>query len=326
LLERLKQTALKHDPTRPTIYADNRLSDGVFLGTVFACDVLGINYMLETVDAFHSAYPKVRTLVSEHTNADSTLRGKVDLEKKQAQRISADLDIIEGRPYIAGSTLWSMHDYGTDYEPVWPIQRSGILDEYRNRKEAFYMMAARWSQRPVVHIASDWSLPHEDGEEVEVRVYTSCPTVELSLNGRSLGTKKGHNPVIWKVPYTLGTIRATGTWENAQKVTDSMGTPGDAVIVKLSGPAGMAADGKDAACLVARVTDDAGNTAPSYQYPILFQARGPVRLCGPGGSLAAIPSAGIASIVIRSTRRQGKALVVASTQGLAPGRLSFRCE
>ncbi len=325
LLERLKQTALKHDPTRPTIYADNRLSDGVFLGTVFICDVLGINYKLETIDAFHSAYPQIRILVSEHTNADSALRGRGDLERSQAERIAKDLDIIEARPYISGSTLWSMHDYGTDYEPVWPIQRSGILDEFRNPKEAFHMLAARWSRDPVIHIASDWSLPHREGEEVEVRVYTNCDTVELYLDARSLGTRKGFNPVVWKVPHTATRIRAIGRRGDSQTVTESVAVPGKAARVDITGPEEMLADGKDAACFVARITDKDGNTVPDFRQPILFECKGPVRLCGPGRSPLAMPSAGIASIAVRSTRRRGNASLTASADGIATGSISFPC-
>jgi len=322
MFDRLKQTALSLDPTRPTVYAENTLAEGVSLGTVFITDVIGINYQLESMDALHSAYPRLKMLVSEHTNAEVP-RGKPDDERKQVDRIAHDLDIIEPRAFVAGSALWSMHDYGTDYEPVWPIQRSGILDEYRNPKEAFYMIAARWRQDPVVHIASDWNFPHSEGQEVEVRVYANCDTVELSLGGHSLGAKKGLNPTVWRIPYSHGTISAVGRKGNAQPVMDSMAEPGEATRIELTGPEGIAADGKDAACVVARVTDRDGNVVPSFQHPVLFKARGPVHLCVPGGNYAAMPTAGITGIVLRSTERRGKASVIASAEGLTPGRLSF---
>jgi len=324
MFDRLKQTALSMDPTRPTVYAENTLAEGVSLGTVFITDVLGVNYQLESMDALHAAYPRLKMLVSEHTNAESP-RGNPDGERKQAERIARDLDIIEPRLFVAGSALWSMHDYGTDYEPVWPIQRSGVLDEYRNPKEAFHMIQARWRQDPVVHIASSWNLAHENGEEVEIRVYTNCATVELFLGSRSLGSKKGCNPVTWKVPFAPGTIQAVGRTENGQTVADSMPSPGEPTRIDLTGPEEMAADGKDAACLVARITDDDGNSVAGFQHPILFRARGPVCLCGPGGNPASMPSGGIASIAIRSTGR-GKASVIASAQGLASGRMSFSCQ
>ena len=319
LLDKLRQTAFRHDPTRPTIYADNKLGEGVHIGTVFVPHVLGINYKLESMDAFHSAYPQVKLLVSEHTNADNTVRGKSDLEKVQSERIAADLDIIESRPYVAGSTLWSMHDYGTDYEPVWPIQRSGVLDVYRNPKEAFHMLSARWRKSPVIHISSDWNLPHKEGEEVEVKVYTNCEGVELTLNGESLGTKTGEIPLVWNLPYKKGELTAISGREGEPSLVDSITTPRCASQIQLTCPNEITADGRDGVVLVARITDDSGTLVHDYQGEVLFQIKGPAKFRGIGGLSTAAVNAGIANIVISSRERAGKIRVTASAEGLRPG-------
>ncbi len=325
LLERLKATATKHDPTRPTVYAENKLADGVTQGTVFVPQVLGINYMLESIDAFHSAYPHARLLVSEHTNADRSIRGDLEQERVQAQRITSDLDTIESRPFLAGSTLWSMHDYGTDYEPVWPIQRSGVLDEYRVPKEAYHMLAVRWSHEPVLHIASDWNRSHVEGDEVEIRVYTNCSQVDLSLNGKSLGTKAGANPVIWKVPYSPGELSATAGREGRPVLCETVISPGPARGLALKYPETIRADEMDCAILLAQVVDEDNRPTPTYEKEIAFTVRGPGRIVGLGGSTSALTRAGLAVILVRSTGRKGRILVTASGEGISSGSASISC-
>jgi beta-galactosidase len=325
LLERLKATAAKHDPTRPTVYADNKLADGVTHGTVFIPQVLGINYMLESIDAFHSAYPQLKLLVSEHTNADRAVRGDLEQERLQAERIASDLDIIESRLFLAGSTLWSMHDYGTDYEPVWPVQRSGILDEYRLPKEAYHMLAARWSRHPVLHIASDWNGPHAEGEEVEVRIYTNCSQVELSLNGRSLGTKAGQNPAVWRVPYSPGEITAVAGGENLPVLCRTVSSPGRAHGIVLTCPDTMKADGRDCVVAVVQVVDEGNRPVAAYAKTIALETRGPGRVVAPGGSKEVLPRAGLAAIVVKSTGRKGKVIITASGEDLSPASATVSC-
>ncbi len=324
LLERLKATATKHDPGRPAVYAENKLADGVTQGTVFVPQILGINYMLESIDAFHSAYPQVKLLVSEHTNADRSVRGDLEQERLQAERIASDLEIIESRPFLAGSTLWSMHDYGTDYEPVWPVQHSGVLDGYRIPKEAFHMLAARWSQEPVLHIASDWNYPHAEGEEVEVRIYTNCSEVELSLNGKSLGTRGG-SPVVWRVPYSPGELSAAAGRENRPVVCETLASAEEACGIALTCPETMKADGRDCVVALAQVIDRDNRPVPTYDKEIAFHLRGPGRIIGLGGSNKALARAGISTSVVRSTGQKGKIMINASGEGLSSASATISC-
>ena len=320
MFERLKQTSMENDPTRPTIYADNKLGDGVSQGTVFIPHVLGINYKLESIDAFHSAYPNIKLLVSEHTNADNTVRGDGEIERIQSERISADLDIIESRAFISGSVLWSMHDYGTDYEPVWPLQKSGVLDAYRNPKEAYHMIKSRWGREPFIHLASDWCRGHSPGDEVDVRVYSNCPEVELVLNGDSLGERTGENPARWTVVYSPGELMALGRDGTGRQVEDLMASPGEPEGIDLSPTPGIAADGGDVVIVGARVIDAEGNTVPGYGDPITFELKGPGEIIGIGGSPSQIPLNGLANILVRPNDG-GKIKITAVGTGLRPADL-----
>jgi len=319
LLERLKKVANDHDPSRPTIYAENKLSDGAFLGTIFVPDVLGVNYKLESLEAFHSAYPRIKILVSEHTNADNTTLGDMEAEKRQAERIADDLDLIESMTFVSGSTLWSMHDYGTDYEPVWPVQRSGIVDAYRRPKEAFHMLRSRWCSAPVLHIASDWSLSHQRGEPVEVRVYTNLDEVELRRNGESLGVKEGSNPLVWSVPYAEGEITAIGRGRGGKDIIQSVATPGSACRIVLDCPKGLIADGRDGNIVSAKVLDASGIPVPAFEGDVTFHLRGPGHLRGPTGTTVRV-ARGTAVISLVSSGRRGKIILEARAKGLEPAQ------
>ncbi len=316
LLRQLRTTGKKLDPTRPTIYADNKLDEGGYLGTISMPDVLGINYSLDEIEDFHEDHPEIRLLVSEHTNADGTKRGCSEAEKEQARRISEDLDIIESRPFIAGSTLWSMHDYGTDYEPVWPIQKSGILDIYRNPKEAYHMLRARWSETPVLHLASDWNNAHQEGEMVEVRVYTNCETIQLFLGGGPVGEKKGANPQIWQVPFRDAELKVIGINDGVEPVSRSIILPGEPEKIELTSPRKIRSDGEDCILLEARVTDGEGIMVPDHRFNIYFECDGPGRIIGIGNARMVPTVDGIANIVLSSDIKRGEIVVTASSHGL----------
>jgi len=323
MFERLKQTSIEHDPTRPTIYADNKLGDGVFQETIYIPHVLGINYKLESIDAFHSAYPGLKLLVSEHTNADNSVRGEKEIERIQSERIASDLDFIESREYISGSTLWSMHDYGTDYEPVWPIQRSGVLDIYRNPKEAYYMLKSRWTSEPFVHLASNWHHGHSPGDQIDVRAYSNCSEVELLQNGGSLGSKSGSNPLEWKVEFKPGELKALGKSGQAVVASDSIASPGKPALVALSCSGDISADGRDVSILTARILDEDGNIVSGYKEPITFQIEGPGELVGIGGSMSAQPLEGITNMLVRSRTESGRLYVYAQGGGLRLGKIQI---
>ena len=66
-----------------------------------------------------------------------------------------------------------------------------------------------------MHLLPHWNWPDEfRGKAIPVWVYTNAESVELFLNGKSLGTrdwtgvKETH--LTWQVPYEPGTLRAVG--------------------------------------------------------------------------------------------------------------------
>jgi len=324
LFHTLNETAHRQDSTRLTVYAENKPDRGKQLGTTSIPDVLGINYKLPHVDGIRALLPDAKLFSSEHTNADATVRGNFELEMKQAERISSDLDIIEAHGYMAGSALWSMHDYGTDYEPVWPVQHSGILDIYRIPKEAYYCMKSRWTTSPFVHIAGHWTWTGDEGKNKTVTVWSNCDEVELFLNDRSLGARQGKRVLEWSVPFEPGVLKAVGR-AAAGPASDTLTTTEPPTRLELSGePTVLAADGFSVSVITARIVDENGNTVPSAGHVITFAVQGNATIRGIGGKSQSTAAAGLARIIAQSGLAPDDITVTGTAAGLEPGVLQLR--
>ena len=101
--------------------------------------------------------------------------------------------------------LWVMYDYNRGYAP--DVESSGCMDLFRLPKFSYHFFR---SQRPpatgpVVFIASHW-MP---GSPAEVRVFSNCEEVALSLDGRLLERRgPDRNRIATRLahpPFTFGT-------------------------------------------------------------------------------------------------------------------------
>jgi len=320
LFEQLNDVAHGCDPTRPTVYADNRPEEGKELGTVFVPDVLGINYKTPHLVEIREMLPELKVLSSEHTNADHAERGKLDTELAQIDKLKDSLDRIEAQRFMAGSALWSMHDYGTDYEPVWPIQHSGILDAYRLPKEAYQSLKIRWARERMIHICGHWTWPGHEGKQRTVTVLTNCDTIELYVNGRSLGIRRGENPSLWDVEYEPGTLTAIG-----RDVGDAVGPEisaalttaraADALVLEVSDDR-LLANGADCTEVTVRVVDKFGVVVPQAREEAVFSVDGPAHIRGIGGEPKTQLAAGVGRIIVQATDTPGDVTITAAYEAL----------
>jgi beta-galactosidase len=316
LFERLHRVAKACDPTRPTVYADNNPREGMQRGTVYVPDVLGINYELQHLDEFRAALPGLKFLSSETTNYEHRRRGDVAQDIGQVERFRDETDIVEQRDYMAGMALWSLHDYGTDYELSWPIQNSGVFDAYRLPKGGYWFLRSRWSAEPVVRIIGHWTWPGLEGQAIPVLVCTNAESVELYLNGRSLGVYPGKFLARWDVPYVPGTLRAVArTGERA--VEHALNTAGDpAALAICSSSDTLAPDGADAAEITITVVDKNGEPVPTENGHAVFRVEGPATLRGIAGIPCTPVLGGIGRIVVQAQGEPGTVMVRAAYRGL----------
>ncbi len=322
MFERLKRVAHAADPTRLTVYAENKPDEGWKLGTVEVPDVLGINYNTERIDQVHALLPKCKLVCSEHSNAIAQ-RGDLDAEMKQIDQVKANLDILESRRYMAGSVLWCMHDYGTDYWASWPEQHSGAIDSTRLPKELWFYLKSRWTQQPMVHLCGHWTWPGEEGKPRVVTVVTNCASVELFLGGRSQGVRRGENPMRWDVPYEASPLKAVGN-SNGKEIIDKLRPAGSPAKLELTAePALMEADSSGVSELTMSVCDAQGVRVP-ISGEAHFEVNGPGRVRGVGGWPKTKISAGVGRVALEKSGMPGEITVRVTFANLPPSEISVQ--
>jgi beta-galactosidase len=98
-------------------------------------------------------------------------------------------------PQLTGSAFWIFKDFPTPLRPDNPIpyvNEKGVVQRDLTKKEVYYVVQSRWSNKPMAHIfGHDWPIRWGNvGEERMVKVYSNCDEAELFLNGQSCGLKK----------------------------------------------------------------------------------------------------------------------------------------
>jgi beta-galactosidase len=186
--------------------------------------------------------------------------------------------------------------------------------------------------RPQV-LFPDWSPANRSPHQERVEVYSNVSTVELLLNGRSLGTQplpRDASPRTWAVPFEPGTLRAVATDGGGHVVaTDELRTAGPAARLRLSvDRPDLGTNWDDVAAVSVEVTDSAGVLVPTAADAVTFTVAGP-------GTVAAVDNGDVNSHEpFQSTARQayqgrcvafvrangrGDVTVSATAAGLAAG-------
>ncbi len=175
-----------------------------------ALDLAGWNYQRRYAQ-YRQRYPDKPIVYSESASALSTrgfyelpLRASKTQYSKEFQVDSYDRNaanwsdipdrefaLMEKDKFVAGEFVWTGFDYLGEPTPYSRQARSsyfGIVDLAGIPKDRFYLYRSHW--RPdvtTVHILPHWNWPDRIGQNVPVYVYTNGDTVELFLNGKSLG-------------------------------------------------------------------------------------------------------------------------------------------
>lgn len=130
-----------------------------------------------------------------------------------------------------------------------------------------------------------WNWPGHEGKNIEVEIYSRCPSVRLYVNGRLAGekatTRAQEFKAIFAVPYEAGSVRAVG-------VTDGVEDPATACELHTAGqPARLrltpdrtrlTADGQDLAFVTVEVLDKDGRVCPNADNRLTFAVSGAARL------------------------------------------------
>ena len=261
--------------------------------------------------------------------------------------------------YVAGDFMWT----GIDYlgESRWPGKGSsaGVIDTCGFKKDGFYFYQSQWTDKPVLHLFPHWNWKGQEGQFIPVTCYTNCDTVELFLNGKSVGAKGYAFPrygmedrygntgararvprttndlhLEWDVPYEPGTLKAVGTKDGKVVSTVEVSTTGEPSAIRLTvDRAEIAADRRDVAHVAVEVLDSQGRVVPTADNEIAFVVEGEGRLIGLDNGdpqshedyKAARRKAfnGMCLAIVQSTGKSGRIRVTANSSGLQPANLTI---
>ena len=141
--------------------------------------------------------------------------------------------------YVGGQFLWTGIDFIGE-AGRFPSRGSsaGLLDLQGFWKRDAYLRQALWSGKPMVYAAAwgagadesrmaqfpgnlgrrplveRWDWTGDSRKNIPVEIYSNCESVELLLNGRSLGEKKIADrlvpALVWAVPNEPGAVEVVG--------------------------------------------------------------------------------------------------------------------
>jgi beta-galactosidase len=351
MVRRMVAEVRRWDTTRPVTAAMNGGMNGNE-GVFEAVDVMGFNYCDHSYDSFHARHPRLPLLSSEDTSSFMT-RG--EFETDPARNVISSYDdehaswghshrkawqLIAERPFLAGGFVWTGFDYrGEPQRLAWPSVSSvfGIMDTSGFPKTAYHIHQSNWvKDRPVLAIEPHWNWPGREGEPVRVVVMTNGESVELFLNGKSLGRKDRplFDYIQWEVPYAPGKLEAVAFKDGREYARTHVETTGEPAAIKLTPDRNsLAGDGRDAMPITVSVVDEKGRLVPRSENEIIFTVNGPGENIGHGNGNHNSHEPehgprrkvfhGLAQLIIRSKVGAGPLSVRAESPGLRATEISL---
>jgi len=306
----------------------------------FYMDVVSRNYTEHLFEMDHKKYPQMIFLASEVRTVGMNPWFRYD------------------QNYVVGQFYWGGIDYlGESWG--WPSKGwiRGLIDLAGTRKPLSYYAESTYTDKPMVHIAiysptptqeeqwnsikprlapwrsmfSHWNW--EGVKKLRLATYTNCDSVELLLNGRSLGVKKlADCPEMlmeWDVPFDPGHLRAVARNQGKIVAEHELKTAGPAKkIMLIPDRKTILANGQGLCHLTALVTDHEGNIVPNAPHKITFEVAGAGQNIGvdngdlhsnePYVAKSRTVHNGRVLLVVRSTTTPGEIRVSATAKGLPP--------
>lgn len=337
------------DTTRPVVANCILPSASFESGYADVLDIVGFSYRRVMYDYAREHYP------------DKVVMGTENLGQWHEWKA------VQERPFVSGTFLWTGIDYMGEANQGWPRKGvgSGLLDLAGFEKPAFHMMQSLWSDTPSIGIYTQsleksiykvedlsgkvvekkpgawqqalwgwhplnehWN--YDAGEQVLVELISACPSLELFLNGKSLGQKKlvdfEDHIYKWAVPFAEGTLEVVGNCKGneVRKAIRTTTTPTSLAleIDQLE----LKADGYDVAHLILQLLDEGGNPVKAEDRMVEFTIEGPGSLLGvDNGAIDNVQDfqanqlrthQGRALAIIQSTEKEGVITVRVSGKGL----------
>lgn len=367
----LQDLCHKFDPTRPVTQGMDRAEDALKSGFAQVMDVPGFNYRVHKYDNNIKQLSKGFLLGSETASTVSS-RGvyKFPVEASDSktytdgQCSSYDVEYCpwsnlpdddwcmqDDRDYTIGEFVWTGYDYlgePSPYDEYWPSRSSyfGICDLAGLPKDRYYLYRSHWRKDDAtLHVLPHWTFPGREGETTPVYCYTSWPSAELFVNGKSQGrilknpnTRLDRYRLRWNnVKYEPGEIKVVaydydGT-AKGEKIIRTAGAP--ARIVLKADRNSISSKGEDLSFVTVSVVDKNGTPCPTATNNMKFNVSGAGKFraaCnGDATSLVAFNSTEMPLfsgelVVVVEGLRHGTAMLSVSADGLPTAKLPIEVE
>lgn len=202
-IKELNVLAHQEDPTRPTTSASNQGGAINFITDNIAWNRYDGWYgatpatLASWLDKTHQAHPEIKIAISEYGAGASIYHQQDSLvqtspgswwhpENWQTEYHIQNWKIISERPYVWGSFVWNMFDFGAAHRTEGDrpgINDKGLVTHDRKvKKDAFYFYKANWNPEPMVYIAGRRSV-NRVKPVTEVQIFSNCAEVTLKVNG-----------------------------------------------------------------------------------------------------------------------------------------------
>ena len=380
----LQDICHREDPTRPVTQGMDAPDAVVNNNFAAVMDIPGFNYRPFKYVENYNKLPQRLVLGSETASTVSS-RGvyKFPVERKSMakyedhQSSSYDVehcgwsnlpedDFIqhEDLPYCMGEFVWTGFDYlgePTPYYTDWPSHSSlfGIIDLGGIPKDRYYLYRSHWNKKEnTLHILPHWTWPGREGEVTPVFVYTSYPSAELFINGKSQGKRtkdlnvklegsyteeaqknferqKRYRLMWMDTKYEPGTVKVVAYDKDGNAVAEEeIHTSGNPHHIELTADRNrIVANGKDLSFINVRVVDKNGNLCPDAPQKIKFKVRGvgSFRAAANGNPSCLEPFHepemsvfnGQLTAIVQSAEEEGAIILEAAGLGLKPASIQI---
>ena len=303
-----------------------------------------------------------REYENDHKIAPSRLMMGTESFPKEAFE---NWQMVEKHPYVIGDFVWTSMDYlgesGIGHSSVkkdskdqfsmdWPWYNAycGDIDICGFKKPQSYYRDVVWkvsNLEMAVHspipsgmkeLVSMWGWSDEqqssnwtgnEGQKLQVNVYSNFPEVRLELNGKVIGTKpvsaETKLTASFEVPYEAGELKAIALKDGKEVETKVLKTTGNPAKIRLTADRSeIKASRNDLSYVTVEVVDETGALIPNANLPIQFKVEG-------AGELAAVENGNPADMksfrAPQVTSFNGRCLVILRPNGTS-GEIKLKAE
>lgn len=207
-IKELNVLAHQEDTTRPTTSASNQMGDLNFITDAIAWNRYDGWYggtpadLGKWLDRMHKDHPEICIAISEYGAGASIYHQQDSLVKTvptswwhpenwQTYYHIENWKTISSRPYVWGSFVWNMFDFGAAHRTEG--DRPGINDkglvtfDRKVRKDAFYFYKANWNrEKPMLYLTGKRNTVRTQRLQTII-AFTNQAGAELFVNGKSYG-------------------------------------------------------------------------------------------------------------------------------------------